>query len=520
MKTNRKCFLIIRRKVMGVLTHLLLIALMEPVKSRIKLRKRYVLKAAIVILVCCYAAAAQTTVFTYQGKLTDMSAAANGPYDFTFRLFDSVSGGSQIGLDVIVDDVPVSNGIFTVNLDFGAASFTNGAPRFLEISVRAGASTGAYTVLAPRQPVSSAPFAIKSLNSTAADGLSAACNLCVTDSHILSLSGNKLTGVISGDGSGITNINGGNIASQSVTSVQISPDSLPNTTPFKLLGSLRWDLLKGQNNFVLDGSGGIAFDGANMWIASNNSNNVVKLRVSDGTNLGTFPLSGRPQEIAFDGANIWTANRFNNNVTKLRTSDGAIVGTFAVGTGPLAIAFDGANIWTANFSSNNVTKLRASDGTNLGTFSVGSLPEGIVFDGANMWVSNAGDSTVTKLRATDGTNLGTFLIGSFPIGIAFDGANIWTANFSGNSVTKLRASDGTNLGTFPVGTNPTAVAFDGSNIWVANRNDTKVTKLRASDGANLGSFPLGSLQNAIAFDGANIWVANQNGVTRLPPAFP
>jgi len=39
----------------------------------------------------------------------------------------------------------------------------------------------------------------------------------------------------------------------------------------------------------------------------------------------------------FDGANIWVANNVSNNVTKLRASTGTVLGTFAVGTAKPAI---------------------------------------------------------------------------------------------------------------------------------------------------------------------------------------
>jgi DNA-binding beta-propeller fold protein YncE len=61
--------------------------------------------------------------------------------------------------------------------------------------------------------------------------------------------------------------------------------------------------------------------------------------------------------VAFDGANIWVTNQDSNNVTKLRASDGLNLGTFAVGAHPDGIAFDGANIWVANYSSSTVSKL-------------------------------------------------------------------------------------------------------------------------------------------------------------------
>jgi YVTN family beta-propeller protein len=64
-----------------------------------------------------------------------------------------------------------------------------------------------------------------------------------------------------------------------------------------------------------------------------------------------------PYGVAFDGANIWVANEGSNNVSKLRVSDGKVVGTLAVGSAPIGVAFDGANIWVANGDSHTVSKL-------------------------------------------------------------------------------------------------------------------------------------------------------------------
>jgi hypothetical protein len=77
----------------------------------------------------------QTTTFTYQGQLTDAGAAANGNYDLQFALFDAASGGTQIGSTLARASVAVSNGVFTVQLDFGVSAFP-GSDRFLEIGVR------------------------------------------------------------------------------------------------------------------------------------------------------------------------------------------------------------------------------------------------------------------------------------------------------------------------------------------------------------------------------------------------
>jgi hypothetical protein len=105
---------------------------------------------------------AQTTVgtgFTHQGRLTDGGSPANGEYDFQFRLYDAVSSGSQVGSTNNRGNVTVTEGLFTVQLDFGSGAF-NGDARYLEIRVRPGASTGAYTTLTPRQALTPAPYAL------------------------------------------------------------------------------------------------------------------------------------------------------------------------------------------------------------------------------------------------------------------------------------------------------------------------------------------------------------------------
>ena len=129
-------------------------------------RNTNIILAAIFCLLVNISSFAQTSEFTFQGKLTDQNAPANGVYDLSFKLYDSAS--LQVGSTVARDDVQVSNGVFTVTLDFGASAF-DGSPRLIEISVRPGSSTGTYTALTPKQSISSTPYAVKSLKAGTAD---------------------------------------------------------------------------------------------------------------------------------------------------------------------------------------------------------------------------------------------------------------------------------------------------------------------------------------------------------------
>src|SRR2546423_1676689 len=98
--------------------------------------------------------------FTYQGRLKFGGTPANGPYDFTFKLYDDPSAGSQVG-STITATVVLTDGLLTTTLDFGAGAF-NGDGRWLEIASRPSGA-GGYTTLSPRQPITPAPYALFAL---------------------------------------------------------------------------------------------------------------------------------------------------------------------------------------------------------------------------------------------------------------------------------------------------------------------------------------------------------------------
>ena len=101
---------------------------------------------------------AQGTAFTYQGQLTENGGPARGTYDLRFTLHDLPAGGSVLRGPVTFSPTVVNEGLFSVNLDFGSGIFT-GAERWLEMAVRTNGGD-AFIVLAPRQQISAAPYAM------------------------------------------------------------------------------------------------------------------------------------------------------------------------------------------------------------------------------------------------------------------------------------------------------------------------------------------------------------------------
>ncbi len=108
--------------------------------------------------------AALDTAFTYQGSLSDSGGPVSSTCDFQFKLYSAASGETQVGSTVTKSNITVSNGVFTVQLDFGSDAF-NGDARYLDISVRCPAGSGSYTLLTPRQVLAAVPYALYTLSS-------------------------------------------------------------------------------------------------------------------------------------------------------------------------------------------------------------------------------------------------------------------------------------------------------------------------------------------------------------------
>jgi hypothetical protein len=106
-------------------------------------------------------AAPMGTAWTYQGRLIDANDAADGEYDFKFKLFNDPCTSAQQGSTIDINDLDVIDGYFTVELDFGSDVF-DGDARWLEVGVRPGDSNdpNAFATLSPRQEITPVPYAL------------------------------------------------------------------------------------------------------------------------------------------------------------------------------------------------------------------------------------------------------------------------------------------------------------------------------------------------------------------------
>src|SRR5260370_9244078 len=124
-------------------------------------QRKILLALLLLLLLSANAAFAQSTGFTYQGRLQDTGTPANGSYDLQFTLWDAASGGTQqpqpTPMPVTRSAIAVANGIFTVQLDFGpSANAFPGADRFLRTAAGLPASASS-PIFSPRHRITCTP---------------------------------------------------------------------------------------------------------------------------------------------------------------------------------------------------------------------------------------------------------------------------------------------------------------------------------------------------------------------------
>lgn len=109
--------------------------------------------AGLAVAAMAGTASAQST-FTYQGVLEQAGSPVTGTENIRFRIFDDETGGTLFG--ETTQNVDVTDGVFSTELNFGPLSTIDPESAWLEIAVSTG--PGTWDTLG-RQRVTSAPFA-------------------------------------------------------------------------------------------------------------------------------------------------------------------------------------------------------------------------------------------------------------------------------------------------------------------------------------------------------------------------
>jgi hypothetical protein len=413
---------------------------------------------------------AQGTAFTYQGRLNDGTAPANGSYDLTFSLFNNNITGTPLVGPVTNSAVAISNGLFTVMIDFGA-SVWNGQTNWLEIGVRTNGASG-FTTLAPRQQVTPTPYAI---TAGAVSGVIPSGNISGTYGNQVAFNNanNNFTGI----GSNLTTLNASQLTFGTVADARLSSNvALLNTS----------QTFSGANVFTNFGNsfrGSFFGNGLVGWIPTNGT--AIQTVIDTGyllTNpqlvtvtLPASPNAGDIVRISGAGASGW---RVAQNAGQ------SIIGNFSsFNKSPWTPSDASALNWRAIVSSADGSRLVAVASITGGGIYI-SIDSGLTWSGPFGPVS--GGNWYAAASSADGSKLPAAVNGGY---IYTNSGTAWTAAFGpANWIALASSADGTKLiaaasglGLYTSGNSgATWASVLGSANWISVASSSDGSKLVAA----------------------------------------
>jgi predicted membrane protein len=161
-----------------------------------------------VLLISCLFASiqcpAQTSGFSYQGRLTALNKNVSGSFDLRFGLCSNQVDSAWIF--VTNKAVNVTNGIFVTTIDFGFLP-TNESQQWLDIAVRTN-GVGSFSSLSPRQQITPAYSAFFAYNANNAFNFSGVISNTNLPSSVVTngASNVNIQGTFVGNGRGLTNL--------------------------------------------------------------------------------------------------------------------------------------------------------------------------------------------------------------------------------------------------------------------------------------------------------------------------
>ena len=270
-------------------------------------------------------ASAQGTAFTFQGRLNDETRPATGIYDLRFTIYDVAASGSAVGAMITNTATPVSNGLFSVRLDFGSGVFTGGA-RWLEMAARTNGSADAFELMLPRNELTPAPYALYApsagtASAMPASGLTGTVSLAQLPTTVLTngASAVSLTGSFTGNGAGLTNLDATRLMG-TVADARLSANVALLNTNQVFIGSNRFAGVLALTNAANTVAG--AFTGNGGGLSNLNASQISS---------GTLSVSQLPAAVLTNGASaVSLTGSFTGNGAGLTNLDATrLTGTIA-----------------------------------------------------------------------------------------------------------------------------------------------------------------------------------------------
>lgn len=451
---------------------------------------------------------AQGTAFTYQGRLQNNGSPATGVCDLTFTLYSASNSGPALAGPLTNLSVPLSNGLFTVSMDFGDGVFTGNAV-WLEVAARPSGN-GSFTTLSPRQSITPSPYSIYAGEAGSVTGPIALGQLpsaVVTNNATNeTLTGNffgNFGGSFFGSGSGLVGVMPANLG-PGTAAINISGNAATATTAASA-GSYTGPIADGQLSTNIP-----RLNGTNFFASSNLFSGGVVATNSSNLFGGAFSgvVSGNG-----NGLSNLNISQFSSPIVTNAASNVTLGGSFAG-------SFNGNGSGLSNVNALTVNGLNATNFWQLGgnMVSPGQFVGSTNNQPVEMWVNNQ-----RALRLEPGSNGAPNLIGGSSVNLVSNG--IYGASIGGGGVTNYLGFGvgftnivGGNFGTVGGGFQNSA---NGSNSTIGgglfNTASNYATVAGGSAGSAYGAYSTigGGNQNFAGASNATVGGGSYNHATNL-----
>ena len=400
--------------------------------------------------------------------------AVTGAYDFRFRIFDANS--NVLAGPLTNAPVGVTNGLFTVALDFGAGVF-NGSSRSLEIAVRGYGGTNAYTALSPWQALTSVPYAIQAINASNAVTLTAplpgtnligtipnsllSTNVALLTNNVI-FSGSVIATNFTGNGFGLSNVPATSLIG-TIPDARLSANVALQSNP-----NLNFAGAVSATNFTGAGHGLTNVPGAFFWVTVSNPSAQIQPNIGYIVTNNTTPVTltlpltpsvGDVYKVAAVGAGGWIIAQNTNQTILSGNLSGSIGQNWNAG------GSSAAN-WSTVASSADGTKLAAainSGNIYISTNAGASWVQQAASVGNVYWSSIASSADGSKLVAAVGYTI--YSTGQTGYIYTNSGATWAHTGSSGNWSGVASSADGTKLVATDHNNNLIAVSSNGGVSW-------------------------------------------------------
>ncbi|MFC3194221.1 beta strand repeat-containing protein [Marinicella sediminis] len=369
------------------------------------------------------------TAFTYQGELkvipggNDIVIPANAAFDFEFELYDAQNNGLQVGPTVLLNNIQVAQGVFTVELDFGMSPFV-GDQLYLAISLRDGNSNGSFSDLSPRQKLTAAPYALHAEYVAAGTVGSVEVNptqvqlrvlgTCPAGSFITSVNQNGT--VVCEDDADEQSLSlvGSQLSISNGNSIDLANVSGDNDDSNELNTGLT---LNGTTLTVTDAGGDLNQDLASIDTDDQTlSLNGNQLSISDGNTVDLGTVSGDND----DSNELNTGLALNGTTLTVTDAGGDLSQDLAsIDTDDQTLSFDGSQLSISEGNSADLSALINDDDNELQTLS---------FDGSQLSISDGNSANLSSLINNDSNELQDLNLSNDQLGLS---GSLSTVDLSG-----------------------------------------------------------------------------------------